>query len=187
MGLVSYTNLEDGNAAGANDINQRFGDVLAQVNGNLDSTNIRNGTLTRELFAQDAILAAWPVGSVHITVEDANPSSVLGGSWVKFGEGRTLMGVKADDTDFNVPEKTGGEKTVTLTTAQMPSHAHRRQNGGEFVGVNSASGGTQFGLPSGSYYNFRWGQTADTTFVGGGQAHNNLSPYITVYFWKRTA
>ena len=32
----------------------------------------------------------------------------------------------ANDTNFATAEKTGGASTVTLTTAQMPSHSHAK-------------------------------------------------------------
>lgn len=38
--------------------------------------------------------------------------------------GRTVVGMKSDDTDFNTLGKKGGEKTVTLTVEQIPSHTH---------------------------------------------------------------
>lgn len=219
MGLVQYTNLEDGNTAGANDINQRFGDVLAQVNGNLDASNIRNGTLTRELFAQDAISAAWPINSVFISVEDVNPGTQLGGSWVKFGEGRTLIGVSPTDDDFKDPEKTGGTKTETLTAAQIPSHTHTvnppatsTNNAGQHshditAGYTTSYSHRHTGIGGvAEAPNPRTGNTTqyavsgagnhahtvdipqfNSGSVGGGAAHNNLQPYITVYFWKRVS
>ena len=70
---------------------------------------------------------------------------------------------------------TYGKYKHTLTVNEMPAHRHgtnvlqfdtgnRNQNGG---GTNATFG--------------------DTASAGGGQAHNNLSPCIGVYFWKRTA
>jgi microcystin-dependent protein len=39
-------------------------------------------------------------------------------------KGRMPVGVDAAITDFNTPGKSGGSTTVTITVAQMPSHAH---------------------------------------------------------------
>lgn len=204
MALVPYTNIEDGADAGANDINGRFGDVLGQVNGNLDASNIRNGSLTRELFAADAFQAMWPVNSVYISVENVNPSSKLGGTWVAFASGRTLVGVDVADTDFNVAEKTSGSKTVTLTPAQMPSHSHTGSTSASGdhahsfardVVVTAASGSARAGSAGGQQV--AWGQMGSTnsggnhahSFTtsnsGSDEAHSNVQPSIAVYFWKR--
>lgn len=177
MALVQYTNIENDQSADANIWNSRYGDILAQLNGNLDASNIRNGTLTRELFAQDALLAAWPVNSVYISVEDVNPGSILGGSWVRFGQGRTLIGVDESDEDFKDPEATGGVKYVTLTTAQIPSHSHVVPRDG----LGRSTGPSNTWSVSGS------NTLAATRNTGGGEPHTNLQPYITVYFWKRVS
>lgn len=47
--------------------------------------------------------------------------------------GRTVVGMKSDDSDFNSLGKKGGEKTVTLTTAQIPAHTHT------FTGTSSTT------------------------------------------------
>ena len=122
----------------------------------------------------------YPVGSVYISISDLNPGTIMGGVWESFGAGKALVGVDADDTDFDIPEKTGGEKAHTLTVDEMPSHNHNilRPRWSTAAGANAVYGSN--GTGSGS------NRDADA-FQGGGQAHNNLQPYITVYFWKRTA
>ena len=195
MALISYTNIEDGQEASANDINQRFGDVLAQVNGSLDATNIKNGSLTRQLFATDALSAMWPVGSIYTSVSNVNPSSRLGGTWVEFAQGRTLIGVDTSQTEFNSVEKPGGEKTHTLTTGQMPVHGfswshHGDENGSVVRGAGAVGGSytggshSQYKAPPGSSSGAGSNRQLSWSF-GNNEAHNNLQPYITVYFWKR--
>ena len=71
----------------------------------------------------------YPVGAVYISVASTNPESIWAGtSWSAFGAGRTLVSLSSGDSDFNVAEETGGSKTHTLTTAQLPSHAHNQPN-----------------------------------------------------------
>lgn len=69
-------------------------------------------------------LKIYPVGSIYISINSTNPSSLFGGEWSLFAEGQTLIGIKSGDTDFGTVEKTGGSKTVTLTTSQIPAHTH---------------------------------------------------------------
>lgn len=66
----------------------------------------------------------YPVGSIYISVNDTNPSILFGGTWERFAQGKTLVGVNESEDEFDTVEKTGGEKTHTLTTTEMPAHTH---------------------------------------------------------------
>lgn len=71
------------------------------------------------------ITQAWPVGSIFVTVVSTNPGTLLGfGTWSAFAAGRVLVGINGADTDFDTVKETGGAKTHTLTSAEMPSHTH---------------------------------------------------------------
>ena len=65
----------------------------------------------------------YPIGSIYISVNNVNPEQLFGGTWVRFGEGKTLFGIDSS-SDFNESEKTGGSKTRTLATQNLPSHSH---------------------------------------------------------------
>lgn len=65
-----------------------------------------------------------PIGSIYMSASPENPSLTLGGTWIAWGSGRVPVGVNTSDGNFNTVEKTGGSSTVTLTSAQMPSHTH---------------------------------------------------------------
>lgn len=155
-------------------------------------------------------LDLWPVGSIYTSVVNTNPSAYFGGTWVAFGAGRTLVGVDTGQTEFDTVEETGGAKTHTLSTGELPvhnhgasglstnttgAHTHRTDiafpystNNTTFAagGAGAAINGTD-GLQSGSAGDHSHTISGNTANAGSGQAHNNLQPYITVYFWKRTA
>ncbi|MGC6569675.1 DUF859 family phage minor structural protein [Streptococcus sp. VTCC 12886] len=144
------------------------------------------------IYASDMFIAGkalrdifYPVGSIYQSIINTNPSTFIGGTWERFGNGRVLVGVDENDSDFNVPNRTGGEKAHQITVEEMPSHSHQfnTEAGGSPIaqgwenGNNSAMraklGNYTMGLP--------------TTSVGGNNPHNNLQPYITVYRWRRIA
>lgn len=122
----------------------------------------------------------YPVGSIYISVSNANPGLTFGGTWVAFGSGKTLVGVDTSDADFNTVQKTGGEKKHQLTIDEMPRHNHDKLK----LRWNTASGANAVygsnGNGTGEAYD-------DQSYEGGGQPHNILQPYITVYFWKRVS
>ena len=66
-----------------------------------------------------------PVGSIYMTMDSQNPSTLFGGTWVRWGEGRVPVGVSANDSDFGTVEKTGGERKHQLITSEMPAHDHK--------------------------------------------------------------
>ena len=73
-------------------------------------------------------LSAHPIGDVVINITGINPGTLYGGTWEAFATGRMLVGVDTGQTEFNTVEKTGGEKTHTLTNTEMPVHAHMQNS-----------------------------------------------------------
>lgn len=91
-------------------------------------TALPSGTITASLSGGVTFDKIYPVGSIYLSTSSTNPSTHFGGTWVAWGSGRVPVGVNTGDSDFSAAEKTGGAKTVTLTTAQMPSHTHTQNS-----------------------------------------------------------
>lgn len=149
---------------------------------------VRNTSISWEKIATDGNISdfkaalvdmLYPVGSIHMSVNSANPSTYFGGTWVSWGAGRVPVGVNASDSSFSTVEKTGGEKTHTLTIDEIPSHSHYLVVTNYYVDPGTMEIAMDRDDVASGVYN-----TSDT---GGGQSHNNLQPYITCYMWKRTA
>jgi len=126
--------------------------------------------------------AVYPVGAIFTTVTAyANSAAVVsaigGTTWVAFGAGKVLVGVDTGDSDFDTVEETGGAKTHTLTTSEIPSHTHTI----DLLNDEDQAGGGSGACMRGN------SKTYTTDATGGGGSHNNVQPYITVYMWKRTA
>lgn len=184
--------------------------VKLQVNGDISSVK-EDGTSVKFLELVEIVENLWqrfyPVGSIYMSVENTNPSTFIGGTWVAWGAGRVPVGVNTGDSNFNTVEKTGGASTHTLTEAQMPAHTHTVSGTAASNGAHRHRAGykRQDNYGSGALDAMHWSDYSDGSVStstdgahthtvsgtaaskGSGKAHNNLQPYITCYMWKRTA
>lgn len=96
-------------------------------------------------------------------------------------KGRVPVGYDNAQTEFDALGEAGGAKTHTLTEAQMPSHTHNAAHENDTI-QGWWGGGALRNSFSGTWH----GKNAVTTATGGGQAHNNLQPYLTVPFIIKT-
>lgn len=170
------------------------------------ATSTYSPSPTLEVWSTSPAGEAFPVGSVFIAVISTDPSTLLGyGTWAAFAAGRVLVGLDGTQTEFDTVEETGGAKTHTLTTAEMPSHTHvqdahnHTQNAHSHTQASTtiSTGSTSNRLgtndtsstaeATGSTTATNQAATATNQNTGGGGAHNNLQPYVVVYMWKRTA
>lgn len=139
----------------------------------------------------------YPVGSIYTNASVAtNPATLLGfGTWSAFGTGRVLVGVSPGETEFDALGETGGAKTHTLTVNEMPDHRHSKGHVNFSAGPGPVSPNSSW---AGILQNSSWGINMpdfgatdggypQTGPRGGGQPHNNLQPYVTVYMWRRVS
>ena len=121
----------------------------------------------------------YPVGSIYLSYSHTDPGTLFGGTWARLSNAFLW----AVDANGEIGQ-TGGEKTHTLTSAEMPKHSH----GIRWTSSNGNAGGSSQANPM-----IRYGETgtgysgAATVETGGGGAHNNMPPYIQVSAWRRTA
>lgn len=142
-----------------------------------------NGTWS-DWQRQATLNDVYPIGSIYMSINSTNPSSLFGGTWKAWGAGRVPVGIDTSQTEFNKVEKTGGEKTHKLTEAELASHIHTSNDdaAGYFSGWGNKSGdGWVVASAKGKGGNYV------TKKTGGDRAHNNLQPYIVCYMWVRTA
>ena len=136
----------------------------------------------------------YPVGSLYMSTNSTNPSTLFGGTWQPYAQGRCLIGAgEGDDGTTSMsfaPDSTGGKYKVDLThyhhspVGYDNNHFYMgrlRDNSFDYDDPSSANG-----------YSFSGGTSAmsSTKHFGTSDALNEISlitPYTTVYIWRRTA
>lgn len=124
----------------------------------------------------DLLNFIYPVGSIYMSVGTTSPAVLFGGTWEQI-EGKFLLASSSN----HALGTTGGEETHTLTTNEIPSHNHDYT-----ISSNQSTGSGLKYSPAGNPDTITFG-TTQTENTGGGQAHNNMPPFLTVNVWKRTA
>lgn len=154
---------EDGDAT-----NKKYVDAIKEIVDGFQETFD-----TWQEKVNEKISNMYPVGSIYISVTSTDPKEIFGGEWDRI-EDRFLL---AAGEQF-APGTHGGEAEHTLTVLEMPSHTHGNVRTYSRDGTGNISPGESAGGDGSSEF---------TSATGGGEAHNNMPPYIAVYIWQRTA
>lgn len=157
-------------------------------------------------------LSIYPIGSIYMSVNNVDPSTVFGGTWQQIKDrfllacGDTYNNGETGGAANHTPSGTVGGHT--LTVAEMPSHEHGLE------GTAKGDANNNIALTDGSVITYNNSgssimpsinsSTSDAyitsgskaTATGGGQAHNHsftgisadtMPPYLAVNVWVRTA
>ena len=176
----------------------------ANNNFSLDSSgNLTVNSITVQSGPTIDFDSIYPIGSIYLTVGSTSPATLFGGTWERIKDCFLLA-----SGDTYQAGTTGGESSHVLTINEMPIHNHTNSvatNGGHsHTGHTKEVRAQVSGQPSNdcarnisSSYDHSGITITDAAGshshsvtinnAGGGVAHNNMPPYLTVYVWKRTA
>ena len=177
------------------------------VNGDLAINSVKENTSSTKLLVNDGNTvmyrdwnklvssiksAMYPVGSVYITYNNVNPGTFLGGTWERFGQGRTLVG-----------EGTGNDGSTSMSFTPNSSdgkykstHYHVTSFGwdmnafyaGKPDGAKNGDYNRTSVIPNGYVINAGSSQTSQSRLNWtDDRTINHVQPYIVVFFWRRTA
>ena len=152
--------------------------------GNTLPSSPANNQLFFQTVGSNFILDnVYPVGSIYMSVNSTNPGTLFGGTWERIIE-RFLFGCG----ERYPAGRAAGEDLHVLTVEEMPSHYHSMAY---FPNSSAPATGFPYGISQSSGTTSADGRgypgNLGTFSAGGGQAHNNMPPYLSVYIWKRTA
>ena len=167
-----------------------------------------DGTLAdAKMSTKELVDILYPVGHIYMSTNSANPGTLFPGTtWEAYAQGRVLIGA-GTGTDCRSEKKTftagstGGEYNHQLTVGELAVHGHNATistSGNHSHGIQTGNNtdapynmvSTQAKINNTTRYTQEAGNHAHTITIsntGSSAAHNNLPPYITVYYWIRTA
>ena len=96
-------------------------DIKNYLNQNLKEELDSKESNLRQLIQQNTsnisnmLNTVYPIGSIYMSVNNTNPSTIFGGTWVAWGSGKVPVGVNTSETEFNSVEKIGGYKSENYT------------------------------------------------------------------------
>lgn len=151
----------------------------------------------------------YPIGAIYMSTVSTNPATLFKiGNWEALPAGRVLLAQGTSIWGVNYSAgSTGGEDKHTLTVSESAPHNHTGNattSGSTHThaltmrashGKSGNGGVPRFGDGDvwSDYKTQNLSATGEHSHAitinnsGGGQAHNNMQPYLSVYMWKRTS
>lgn len=175
------------NTKGITDANAGISSMEAEINSVLtgagktpDVSETNQLLLSIQKLISDAEtrakLAAHPIGSLYWSSQNTDPGTLFGGTWQRIKD--TFIWAAGDSDTINA---TGGAKTVTLQTSEIPSHTHTFTGSEVTSGTNSRGhthSVTASGSISGGAYKFT-GTAATLKATAGGTISVTTNPTFT--------
>jgi hypothetical protein len=130
--------------------------------------------LQRVVQLENRPVSNVPIGMIAIWDRPANE---IPQGWEEYEElrGRMPVGLNPNDGDFDALNVVGGQKTKTLSIAEMPEHDHQ---GHVMEASGDWKGGGNNSAPNATSY------PGSTNKKGSGQAFSIMNPYRIVHFIK---
>lgn len=134
----------------------------------------------------------YPVGSIYMSVNSTDPSTLFGGSWERIQDKFLL----ASGVSYSAGSTGGSADAVVVKHLHQPStgdgfNAYMSGTGERVrVGTSTASSAryTIVGKKNASSADASGLRFAGSTdWTGSDGAGKNMPPYLAVYVWKRTA
>ena len=166
-----------------------------------DSNQKDTLTVLGDIVAPMFLNKIFPVGAVYITYDNNNPGNFLGGTWERFGQGRTLVGEGTGNDGSTsmsfTTDSSGGEYKHQLQEVEMPKHHHSESLMTKGYPGWNAQTVNQYGVmidyttknyvtPKEEVYATSVSAFTYTGWAGDSVHHNNVQPYIVTFFWRRT-
>lgn len=136
----------------------------------------------------------YPVGSIYMSVNSADPGSLIGGTWERIQDTFLL----ASGSTYGAGTTGGSADSVVVShTHEQTAHSHGFGSGDKVW--TTASGSTEPGNQisgTSKYYaatakkDYTWrtrtgSETPDIKSTGESGVGKNMPPYLAVYVWKR--
>lgn len=166
-----------------------------QVNGKINATGLGTN------LASAIVNKIYPVGSIYMSINSTNPSTLFGGTWERIKSG-FLYGASTSYGQSSITGtntgassgSTGGPSTNTtgstvLTIDQIPSHTHtmfKKISGVYSAGTNRGGVDTNNRENTGSTGGGKGHTHTLSNHTHSVNSHTHAIPYIAVFVWKRT-
>jgi hypothetical protein len=137
---------------------------------------------------QTTVTKLYPVGSVYISFNSTDPSTLFGGTWQRLKDTFLLA-----NGDSYAPNTSGGSATKTISVNNLPAHSHSVNASGDHYHDASTSWAGNHAHTRGSmnitgYTGSAWDDTAgdpNGAFYRGGNGHESEDGnwgYNAIYF-----
>ena len=180
--LTSSFNFNNGNPSVKKD-----DVIIAEFSGNKSGKDV-------VIYEDLQELLKIKIGDLYTTTVNENPSTRLGyGTWVRFAEGRTLVGFSSSISNstpewVKTPDSEFGEYAHKLTVEELPtfrvetpmSRAGSHPTDNDWTWLSSAGGFANDGTTDSA-------GLRKSNPAGGDRPHNNVQPSKIVFIWLRTA